>query len=165
VVFNLFSPMDHFYSLIVSHWQVTRAQLDVREEDISHERGDQNETLLLQAYMYADIFSILRYYHFPCMYNIDIVILLILWTIFLLKPHGTNSLQCYLAILPTVREAKRRRSSIVVVVSLTFITQKDEPTCPKQQHVRRTLCSSVLVRIPVANAILRSLVMKLKFLC
>jgi hypothetical protein len=40
---------------------------DVREEDISHERGDQNETLLLQAYIYADIFSI-RYYHFPCMY-------------------------------------------------------------------------------------------------
>ena len=40
----------------------------MREEDVSREQGDQNETLLLQAYMYADIFSILRYYHFPCMY-------------------------------------------------------------------------------------------------
>jgi hypothetical protein len=36
----------------------------VREEYIAHERGDQNETLLPQAYIYADIFSI-RYYHFP----------------------------------------------------------------------------------------------------
>jgi hypothetical protein len=51
----------------------------------------------------------------------------------------------------TVREAKRRRSSIVVVVSLTFITQKDEPTCPKQQHVRRTLCSSVLGKINLGS--------------
>jgi hypothetical protein len=37
----------------------------VREEDISHERSAQNKTLLLQAYMYVDIFSI-RYYDVDC---------------------------------------------------------------------------------------------------
>jgi hypothetical protein len=39
----------------------------VREEDVSREQGDQNETLLLQAYMYADIFTIPKFPEHVCL--------------------------------------------------------------------------------------------------